>query len=436
MQKTLDLALGARFILYTEVLQPNKKLKGDVMKEYYTAGELAKMSGVSYKTIRYYVEKGLLAADYETDAGYRMFGISVVEKLQRILMLKYLNFSIEEIEKMLEEEDSASAFEKQEKLLLAEKEHLEQVLEAVREIQQLSKEEQWEKMMQIIRLTTQKEEIIKQYKESHNLQTRINIHAYSTAKVNWFDWILERLDLRPGMKILEIGCGTGQLWTSVCEKLPNNLTIYMTDNSEGMIDEAKRRIAKCGECFARKNIRFVFASKDANAFSVADLIKEDMTTGAGVFDRIIANHMLYHVSDKSRPTLLKYCAALLTDEGMFAASTIGQTHLCQLHELVNKFDNRMQMPGWMSEGFELENGGAQLEPWFDRVTMEEQENDLLVPDPEAIYQYVISLPGDLKQKIAAKEKEFRAYLEKQISTEHPFFIHKSTGIFRAYKKRL
>ena len=144
--------------------------------------------------------------------------------------------------------------------------------------------------------------------------------------------------------------------------------------------------------------------------------------------------MLYHVSDKNRPALLKYCAELLTDDGMFAASTIGATHLQQLYELVDRFDNGMQMPGWMSAGFELENGGAQLAPWFANVTVEEQENDLLVPDPEAIYQYLCSLPGDLKQKIAEKEKEFRAYLEKHISADKPFFIHKSTGIFKANKK--
>ena len=29
-------------------------------KEFYTAGELAKLTGVSYKTIRHYQQKGLL----------------------------------------------------------------------------------------------------------------------------------------------------------------------------------------------------------------------------------------------------------------------------------------------------------------------------------------------------------------------------------------
>lgn len=403
------------------------------MKEYYTVGELAKMSGVSYKTIRYYVEKGLLSADYETEAGYRMFGMAMVERLQRILMLKYLNFSIEDVKNMLEKEDSVSAFEKQEKLLLAEKEHLEQVLGAVREIQQLKKEEQWQKMMQIIRMTTQKEEILKQYKESHNLQNRINIHAYSTSKEDWFDWVFERLELKAGMQILEIGCGTALLWTKVCRRLPEKLTIYLTDYSEGMIEEAKKHIEKEADCFARKNIRFVYAIKDANDFSVADLPLKEGSSCSG-FDRIIANHMLYHVSDKHRPELLKYCAELLAEGGMFAATTIGATHLEQLYELVDGFAKEMKMPGWMSEGFELENGKEQLEPWFASVTVEEQENDLLVPDPEAIYQYLCSLPGDLKQKIMEREAEFHTYLEKQVSADKPFFIHKSTGIFRGYKR--
>ena len=392
------------------------------------------MSGVSYKTIRYYVEKGLIVPDYETEAGYRMFGHGTIEILQRILMLKYLDFSVNEIGKMLEMDDSTSVFEKQEKMLVAQKEHLEQVLEAVREIQKLPKEEQWKEMLPIIRLTTQKEEIIKQYKESQNLQTRINIHAYSTSNVKWFDWVFEKLDLKPGMRILEIGCGTALLWTSVCDRLPEDLHIYLTDYSAGMIQQAQKCIQEHKVCFERKNIRFEYACKDANHFSVKDWVGEKLPKEDGCFHRVIANHMLYHVSDKQRPELLQYCSKLLSKDGMFAASTIGETHLQQLFELVNWFDDTMCMPGWMSEGFELENGEVQLTPWFKNVTVEEQKNDLMVPDPEPIYQYLCSLPGELRSKITEQEKAFRTYLERQISADKPFFIHKSTGIFCGYKK--
>ena len=202
----------------------------------------------------------------------------------------------------------------------------------------------------------------------------------------------------------------------------------------GMIRQAQKCIDEHQACFERKNIRFEYACKDANHFSVEDWVGEEMSKEEGYFDRVIANHMLYHVSDKQRPELLHYCSKLLGKDGMFAASTVGAAHLQQLYELVHRFDDTIHKPDWMTGGFELENGEAQLTHWFKNVTVEEQNNDLLVPDPEAIYQYLCSLPGEIKSKIMEQERTFRIYLKSQISADNPFFIHKSTGIFRAYKK--
>ena len=38
-----------------------------INKDYYTTGELADLAGITYKSIRVYVEKGLLVADQITD---------------------------------------------------------------------------------------------------------------------------------------------------------------------------------------------------------------------------------------------------------------------------------------------------------------------------------------------------------------------------------
>lgn len=81
----------------------------------------------------------------------------------------------------------------------------------------------------VFHMTQQKEEVIKQYKERGNLEKRINIHAYSTSKTNCFQWVLDGLQLRSGMKILEIGCGNGMLWLTMHNKLPRDLQIVMTD---------------------------------------------------------------------------------------------------------------------------------------------------------------------------------------------------------------
>lgn len=393
-------------------------------KEFYTAGELAKLTGVSYKTIRHYHKIGLLEPEKYTDSGYKQYSAKSVETLQRILMLKYLNFSLDEIQKMLVEEEITDTFNKQEKLLQAQAEHINQILKAVREMQKIKEEERWEKMLEIIYMTQQKEEIIKQYKESGNLQKRINIHVYSTSKTNWFNWVFDGLQLKSGMKILEIGCGNGMLWTAVRNQLPKNLQIYLTDSSKNMLQSAKDNIEEYEQLYKEKNIQFVFLQKDAENFEVEE----------NNFDRIIANHMLYHVSNESRNDLLKTCESLLKKTGMFYASTVGKTHLRELSLLVEKFDSGINLSRWMTENFELENGEEQLKQVFSKVVIEEHENDLLVPSPEAVYDYIESQPGNTKERLQVRKEELMKYLKERISEETPFFIHKSTGAFKAFKE--
>ncbi|MBP3352689.1 MAG: methyltransferase domain-containing protein [Lachnospiraceae bacterium] len=393
-------------------------------KDLYTTGELAKLTGVSYKTIRHYYEIGLLIPEKVEENKYKKFGQAAVEQLQKILMLKYLDFSLEEIGEMLKKEERTEAFAKQAELLKKRKAHLELILQAVEEIQSLASDNQWEKMLDIIRLTTQKEELEKQYAGSDNLQKRINIHAYSTSKVPWFAWVLEGLELKPGMKILELGCGTGALWVQQRESLPENLEIVLTDSSEGMLESAREAIRPYSEHFAKKYIRFYFQK----------LAAEDFIATEEKYDRVIANHMLYHVADDKRPQLLENCAKALKKDGMFYASTVGCTHMREMFDLQKDFDSRMNPPGWFSEGFELENGGEQLKKAFVKVVMEEQENDLLVPDPEVLYHYIESLPGNNRKIVAERGEEFRRFLEERISPEKPFFCHKSTGAFRAFIK--
>ena len=226
------------------------------------------------------------------------------------------------------------------------------------------------------------------------------------------------------MRILEIGCGNGNFWIENYTKLPENLIIYLTDNSEGMLSEAKRKLEIHRNYFEQRHIQFVFSQIDAEYFSF------DQNN----FDRIIANHMLYHVSNKARPELFRICHKLLKENGMLMASTVGNTHLQQLYELIFTFDKNIKPAKWLTANFKLENGKEQLEKIFRKVTMEEHKNDLLVPYSQVIYDYILSLPGYDKQFTKEKLLKFKKYLDARVSLENPFFIHKSTGVFLAYKK--
>ena len=64
---------------------------------YYKTGEFAKMANVSIRTIRWYDKQGLLKPTMIAENGYRLYTDKDFVKLQQILSLKQLGFSLEEI---------------------------------------------------------------------------------------------------------------------------------------------------------------------------------------------------------------------------------------------------------------------------------------------------------------------------------------------------
>lgn len=63
----------------------------------YTIGKLAEISQVSVRTLRYYDEIGLLLPSEKNAAGHRFYSNDKVAKLQHILMLRDLGFSLSTI---------------------------------------------------------------------------------------------------------------------------------------------------------------------------------------------------------------------------------------------------------------------------------------------------------------------------------------------------
>lgn len=65
-------------------------------------GELAKQTGLSIRTLRYYDEIGLLVPSHRTEAEYRLYSEADIARLQQILSLRQLGFALKEIRECLE----------------------------------------------------------------------------------------------------------------------------------------------------------------------------------------------------------------------------------------------------------------------------------------------------------------------------------------------
>jgi DNA-binding transcriptional MerR regulator len=69
--------------------------------EMYTIGKLSKNTGVTIRTLDYYDEIGLVKPSSRTSGGHRLYNEDDVMRLERVLALKYMGFSLEKIKEVL-----------------------------------------------------------------------------------------------------------------------------------------------------------------------------------------------------------------------------------------------------------------------------------------------------------------------------------------------
>ena len=95
--------------------------------------DVAKLTGVTVRTLHYYDEIGLLKPSEVTDAGYRLYNDADLEVLQQILFFRELDFPLEDIRKIMQNPayEKESALRKQRELLLQKRSRIERLIALV-----------------------------------------------------------------------------------------------------------------------------------------------------------------------------------------------------------------------------------------------------------------------------------------------------------------
>ena len=252
-----------------------------------------------------------------------------------------------------------------------------------------------------------------QYKDSGNLDARIAIHKrFSVNPYGWFDFVFDRMQSLPAdAKILELGCGSGELWKECASRIPAGWALTLTDLSDGMLDAAWRNLI-----VIKRGIQFEKA--DAQSIPYAD----------NTFDAVIANHMLYHVPDRKKA--LAEIRRVLKKDGVLFATTIGENHLHEMYEWVSRVSGGRS--GGFKLQFTLENGQEQLKEFFPRVELSRYPDSLRVTDVDLLMAYVCSMGSfaDLSEDDLGKlDQELTEVLKRN----GDFFISKDSGLFKAVK---
>lgn len=109
--------------------------------QLYHSKEFAEKSSVSVRTLQFYDKKGLLSPTAYTSSGYRLYSEEDLVKLQRILALKFLGFSLAEI-KILDENPKQleKALETQKSMMLDKRRQLDNIITAIEKIENIGED--------------------------------------------------------------------------------------------------------------------------------------------------------------------------------------------------------------------------------------------------------------------------------------------------------
>ncbi len=250
-----------------------------------------------------------------------------------------------------------------------------------------------------------------QYKDDSNLNARIQLHRrFSTNTYGWFRWVFDHFHLPQKSRILELGCGPGDLWAENAHRIPPGWEITLSDFSPGMLERTRQKVLPL-----------------AHHFNLEVISAQEIPYPSESFHTVIANHMFYHVPDQEKAS--SEILRTLKPGGRAYFATVGENHMSELPALVARFDPSLAANHQAEKvDFTLENGASQLGQWFPSVRLYRQENALRVTEVGPLVDYVLS---SVKLGVKKERKEeFASFVKNELKANSgAIFINKENGMF-------
>jgi MerR family transcriptional regulator, thiopeptide resistance regulator len=126
-----------------------------VAEQMYQAYEFSEVAGVTVRTLHHYDRIGLLKPGRYTSAGYRLYRNQDLVRLQQIVTLKFIGFSLSQIKTLLNQSsfDLAVALNQQREIIVEKRRQLDLVITALEKAQTLvtaKSEPDWDAFKRII----------------------------------------------------------------------------------------------------------------------------------------------------------------------------------------------------------------------------------------------------------------------------------------------
>lgn len=382
----------------------------------YKMGEISTLTGITTKALRIYLEKELIHPVAYSEAGYRLFDEHTVVTLQQITMLKFLGYTLSEIKSFLEyneNQEIETALLEQKKMLIQKREELNYLIECVEKTARAcnangAKIEDFTETMKFI-LEDQK----------YNLRYR-KLYQYIEGENNWSKWVFDHARFQENMKIMDLGCGYGNLWRENWDRMPLRFDLNLVDKKDS---GAKRLEADLSNGTLPSNplnqIVFTWGNLEQMAFTKDHPVQK--------YDRIFLNHTIGFIVEPEK--LLYKVKRALKKDGFFICTFGGDTAQKQVKEVLSMYSIKNVLDKELSS---LAEGNQTKKEMLNRTfkTIEEEVYSITLKFNDAIefYDYVASLCSD--SQIESYQKKILAALQKHFINHQALIIKKETLLYR------
>lgn len=274
-----------------------------------TSGEIAKKAGVSQKAIRLYDEKGLLKPSDYSEGNYRLYDKEALLILEKIIALKQVGFSLEEIRENLIVENNMGIREslnRQLEIMEKKKQEIERTISCIKGmLARTDGEPDWNHVAEIAR-TIQKDQ---EADEGHFYALK-----YTAEDRDWYERIYETLSIKENDRILDLGCGFGMLWRKNWRVVPAGVTMDGVDLSGSHADDFKNYVVKNrAELSGGTQMTLYFQNVEENR------LWEKLQQGAK-YTLVIAHYLMDFIKD--RELLLSRIVDILEVGGMLSCNDV------------------------------------------------------------------------------------------------------------------
>lgn len=393
------------------------------MEKKMTSGEMAKKAGVSQKAIRLYDEKGLLKPTEYSEGNYRLYDTAALQILEKIVALKQIGFSLEEIRDNLksgEASDIKSALEIQLQRMEEKKYQLEKTTDAIKRTLARKENLDWDDVAEIVQYVSTDQSADERHWDALK---------HTSGEMDWYVRIFNSLDIKEGSRVLDLGCGYAKLWRNNWTSIPKGTKITGYDIHGSWADD-----------FAK----FIPENKDTLPAGVtidlafSNLEEEDTwqkINESGVYDMVVAHYVDSEIKDIE--SLIARASKVVAEDGVFAFNGANVANWNNIFkEAINAIgeDDTFIEETIAAQKEKRDQYIAMMEKYFARVESVLLPNFWHYTDAGEIVEKMKSYYKDEAKNIANYEQKLLTYFQNKIEENGEYVLEARSQFWHCYKK--